>query len=151
MRRMPVDLPRPGLPSTNADGLEIRWAVWNQEIGSQHKVAPVVMCRPNGTPTIGVPEPATHGHNPHTCLVVPRNSTAGAITDVSPRPRPSQPSGPGRAATRCRFPARRGFLLLDLAFRAASWWTAEGLSESASAELVPWTLGGVWVVVTVCP
>jgi len=41
MRRTIVDLPRPGLPSTNADGLEMSFARWNHEMGSQHSVAPV--------------------------------------------------------------------------------------------------------------
>lgn len=41
MRRMIVDLPRPGLPSTNTDGLLMSFARWNQLIGSQHTVAPV--------------------------------------------------------------------------------------------------------------
>jgi hypothetical protein len=39
MRRTSVDFPRPGLPRTNAEGLESRWARWNQLIGSQQTMA----------------------------------------------------------------------------------------------------------------
>ena len=39
MRRTQVDLPRPGLPRTKQEGLEISLARWNQLIGSQHRVA----------------------------------------------------------------------------------------------------------------
>lgn len=78
---MIVDLPRPGLPSTNIDGFEISLARMNQLIGSQHMVAPERMLRPIGTPTIGLPVPAANGHMPHTCTVVPRHS-AGACRYV---------------------------------------------------------------------
>ncbi len=54
----------------------MRFARWYQLIGSQHSVAPVRMCRPNGTPTMGVPAPIANGHMPHTCTVVPRHSSA---------------------------------------------------------------------------
>lgn len=52
----------------------MRLARWYQEMGSQHRVAPVWMWRPNGTPTIGVPAPTAKGHRPQTCMVVPRHS-----------------------------------------------------------------------------
>ncbi len=56
MRRMRVDLPRPGRPSAKIDGFEMI-PDWNHEIGSAHTVAPVSRCRPSGTPLMGLLDP----------------------------------------------------------------------------------------------
>ena len=53
----------------------------NQWIGSEHTVPRLKMCRPSGTPTMGVPEPTTHGHRPHTCTVVARHSGGASMSD----------------------------------------------------------------------
>jgi len=79
MRPTAVDFPRPGSAITNTLGLLISLARWNQLIGSQHTVAPLCRCRPNGTPIIGLPVPIAYGHSPHTCTVVPRHMS-GACT-----------------------------------------------------------------------
>jgi hypothetical protein len=78
MRRIRLDLPRPGFPSTNMDGLAINPARANQLIGSQQTVAWDRRSRPIGTPTIGVPEPAMKGHSPQTWRVVARHSGAAS-------------------------------------------------------------------------
>src|SRR5690606_11574241 len=96
MRRTIVDLPRPGRPSTNALGLLMRLARWNQLMGSQHTVAPVCRERPMGTPTMGAPAPTANGHSPQTCTLVPRYSSGGVTSRDAPPPRPGQPRGPGR-------------------------------------------------------
>ena len=85
------DLPSPGSPMKNADGLAIKCARLNQEIGSKHTVLPVKRCRPNGTPTIGVPDPMENGHNPHTCIEVPRHSWGTGIVRMPPPPRCCHP------------------------------------------------------------
>lgn len=63
----------------NADGLLMSFARWNHEMGSQQSVAPVCVCRPSGTPIMGVPVPTANGQSPHTWTVVPRHSS-GAWT-----------------------------------------------------------------------
>jgi len=101
MRRTRVDLPNPGRPSTNAEGFRMR-RDRNHMIGSPHTVAPVSWCLPNGTPSVGVPEPAENGHNPHTCTVVPRYSGGASTHGTCPPPARRHPRTPGRAARACR-------------------------------------------------
>src|SRR5687767_11087180 len=96
MRRTTVDLPRPGLPSTKAEGLLISPARWNQLIGSQQSVAPDSMFRPSGTPTIGVPVPAANGHRPHAWTVVARHWSGGWTRVTAPPPGPGHPRAGGR-------------------------------------------------------
>ena len=76
----------------------MRRARENQWIGSEHTVPRLKMCRPRGTPTMGVPEPTTHGHRPHTCTVVARHSGGASMSETLPPPTPGQPRGPGRRA-----------------------------------------------------
>jgi hypothetical protein len=80
----------------------------NQLMGSQHIVAPDIMLRPIGTPTIGLPVPEVNGHRPHTWTVVPRHSSAAWMYVDIPAPRPAQPRGPGRLPIGWRFFLRSG-------------------------------------------
>ena len=75
-----MDLPRPGLPRTKQEGLEISLARWNQLIGSQHTPAPVIRLRPTGTPSAGRAMSVPNGQNPpHTWFDVPKNSSIVGI------------------------------------------------------------------------
>jgi len=56
-----ADFPSPGRASTEHDGLEIRLASRNQEIGSKHTAPQLSGWCPIGTPTEGFPVPTTNG------------------------------------------------------------------------------------------
>ena len=85
-----MDLPSPGLPRMNAEGLEISRARWNQLIGSQQTVAWVSSWRPSGTPIMGEDAPEENGHSPQTWTVVPRYS----VTDGTSCGHAAAASGP---------------------------------------------------------
>lgn len=90
-RRTNVDLPIAGRPMTNMLGCSMMPAR-NQLIGSQHTPAPVVMLRPMGTPSTGRAMSVPNGQKPpHTCVLVPKNSSTVGIRPARPPPLPSRP------------------------------------------------------------
>src|SRR5689334_11449805 len=91
IRLISVDLPRPGMPSMNSDGLEMYRARVNQLSGSPHTVAPVPRCCPRGTPTVGAPDPEANGQSPQACTVVARHIVGGSIAATRPPPEPYGP------------------------------------------------------------
>src|ERR1700722_6722197 len=78
-----VDFPVPGCPRMNSPGLTTRPAR-SHASGSRQTTSPNSWCRPTGVPTAGVPEPATYGNSPQTCVGVAWYS--GAAVTCTARP-----------------------------------------------------------------
>src|SRR6202044_1816814 len=80
------------------DGLVIRGARGNHEIGSPHTVTPVIRFWPSGAPADGDPDPAANGHSPHTCTDVPRHIVGASIRGLSLPPLTGHPAAGAAAA-----------------------------------------------------
>src|SRR5215213_2704633 len=84
MRLPPALLPVPGWPRKNTPRLVVSPTSIHAN-GSQHTTSPHIMCRPNGTPAVGAPEPAVNGNNPHACTVVAWYSGATSTFEARPK------------------------------------------------------------------
>ena len=89
-----------GSPITNMLGCSMMPAR-NQLIGSQHTAAPVMSDRPTGTPSTGNAMSTANGQNPpHTCVLVPKNSSTEGSLPPCPPPCTARPRHVRRTAGR---------------------------------------------------
>src|SRR4051812_33102412 len=97
IRLPPALLPVPGWPRKKIPRLVVRPASIHAK-GSQQTTSPHIMCRPNGTPADGAPEPAVKGNSPHACTVVAWYSGEASTCDALPAGVPRQPHEGATAA-----------------------------------------------------
>src|SRR5680860_881339 len=105
IRLPPALLPVPGWPRKNTPRLVVSPASIHAN-GSTQTTSPHIMCRPNGTPTLGDPEPAVNGNRPHAWTVVAWYSAAASTCSTREGLRVAVPdvvfivAGPGKRGGR---------------------------------------------------